>query len=215
VDLRNHGASPHHADVNYPLMAGDLEAFMDQAGIRSAHCLGHSFGGKVAMQFALLHPHRVNKLVVVDIAPRAYETVQDDVFQALRGLDLSRLRTRTEADEALRAALPQHATRRFLLTNLVPAPQGGFRWRINLEALYAQREHLTAAVTGLVPFEGPALFVRGGGSDYLPESDRMSIELLFPRARLTTIERAGHWVHVDAFEPFLACLVEFLEDASP
>ncbi len=215
VDLRNHGASPHHDDVNYPLMADDLRSFMDQAGIRTAHLLGHSLGGKVAMQFALLHPGRVQSLAVVDIAPRAYETVHDEVFQALRGLHLSRLRTRTEADQALAASIPHHATRRFLLTNLVPSPHGGFHWRINLDALYAQREQLTVAVTGMVPYEGPTLFVRGGRSDYIRDDDRLPIERLFPRARIETIEHAGHWVHVDALEPFLACLVGFIEDASP
>ena len=210
VDLRNHGASPHHDEVHYPLMAGDLLGFLEQAGIPRAHVMGHSLGGKVAMQFALLHPDHVDRLVVVDIAPRAYESVHEDVFRALRGLHLSRLRTRTEADEALAAGVPHHATRRFLLTNLVPSPRGGFRWRINLDALYAQREHLTAAVTGMVPFEGPTLFIRGGRSDYIRDVDRMTIDPLFPQARMETIEEAGHWVHVDAPDRFLECLTGFL-----
>jgi esterase len=214
VDLRNHGASPHHDEVNYPLMAEDLHGFMDQAGIASAHVLGHSLGGKVAMQFALLWPQRVGKLVVVDIAPRAYESVHDEVFAALRGLHLSRIRTRTEADAALAGSIPHHATRRFLLTNLVPLPEGGFRWRVNLEALSAQREQLTAAVTGMVPFEGPMLFVRGGCSDYVCDTDRVPIERLFPQARLETIEGAGHWVHVDALEAFLDQITSFLLGAA-
>ncbi|MCU0771979.1 MAG: alpha/beta fold hydrolase [Verrucomicrobia bacterium] len=210
VDLRNHGASPHHRDVNYPLMAEDLRFFMDQAGIRAAHLVGHSLGGKVAMQFALGHGGRVKKLAVADIAPRAYEAVHDEVFEALRGLDLSRLRTRTQADEALAARLPLHALRRFLLTNLTPVPTGGFRWRINLEALFAQREQLTAAVTAATPFEGPTLFLRGERSDYIREADRPAIARLFPRARIETIAHAGHWVHVDAPEPFLNGLLGFL-----
>ncbi|MCU0788394.1 MAG: alpha/beta fold hydrolase [Verrucomicrobia bacterium] len=213
VDLRNHGASPHHDEVNYPLMAEDLRWFMDQAGIASAHVLGHSLGGKVAMQFALVWPKRVGKLVVVDIAPRAYDSVHDDVFEALRGLRLSRIRTRTEADAALAGSIPHHATRRFLLTNLQPLPEGGFRWRVNLEALSAQREHLTAAVTAMVPFEGRMLFVRGGTSDYVRDGDRLEIERLFPHARIETIEGAGHWVHVDAPEAFLDLIKGFLAEA--
>lgn len=212
VDLRNHGASPHHHEVNYPLMAEDLLSFMNQAGIERVHLLGHSLGGKVAMQFALLHAERVSKMIIVDIAPRAYEALHDDVFEALRGLHLSRLRTRTDADEALAVSIPHHATRRFLLTNLMRTAAGGFRWRMNLGALHAQREQLTAAVTGMVPFEGPALFIRGEKSDYIADADRLHIERLFPCARLQTIEGAAHWVHVDALEAFQECVRRFLQE---
>jgi esterase len=211
VDLRNHGSSPHHEHVNYPLMADDILSFMKQSRIDTVHVLGHSLGGKVAMQLALLHPQRVRSLVVVDIAPRAYDSVHDNVFEALRGLHLARIRTRTEADETLASAVPHHATRRFLLTNLVRSPHGpGFCWRVNLDALYAQREQLNAGVTGMVPFEGPTLFLRGGNSDYVRESDRVAIDQLFPAARVVTIPDAGHWIHVDAMEPFLTCVTDFL-----
>jgi pimeloyl-ACP methyl ester carboxylesterase len=214
VDLRNHGASPHHDEVNYPLMAEDLQRFMDQERIAAAHVLGHSLGGKVAMQIALLRPHRVHRLTVVDIAPRAYEAVHDEVFAALRALDLSRLRTRTEADEALAECIPHHGTRRFLLTNLVFDPQHGPRWRIHLDALYAQREQLTSEVNGMVPFENPALFLRGGASDYFRDADWKATQQLFPSARLHTIAGAGHWVHVDAPEAFLSCVQEFLMETT-
>jgi len=210
VDLRNHGASPHHDEVNYPLMAGDLLKFMEHERIPEASLSGHSLGGKVAMQFALLHPGRVRRLAVVDIAPRAYETVHDEVFDALRSLDLSRLRTRTQADEALTEHIPHHGTRRFLLMNLMFDPETGPRWRLNLDALHAQREQLTVAVNGMVPFEKPTLFIRGGRSDYIRDEDWSNIQTLFPVATLQTIDEAGHWVHADAPEAFLECLSEFL-----
>lgn len=210
VDLRNHGASPHHPEVNYPLMAADLLSLMDHERIPCAHVLGHSLGGKVAMQFALLHPERVRKLVVVDIAPRAYQSIHDEVFEALRGLDLARLRTRTEADEALATYIPHHATRRFLLTNLVYKAEGGLAWRVNLDALHAQREQLTVAVNGMIPFENPTLFVQGDRSDYIRDSDRPQILKLFPSATVQTVAAAGHWVHVDAPEVFLKCITDFL-----
>lgn len=214
VDLRNHGASPHREEVNYAVMAEDLRGFMEHEKIPNASLLGHSLGGKVAMQFALLHPKQVRKLAIVDVAPRAYESVHDDVFTALRGLYLSKLRTRTQADEALAAHIPNHATRRFLLTNLVFDPERGPHWRLNLDALHAQREHLISAVGGMVPFDKPALFIRGGQSDYIGDADRVQIEQLFPRAHIETIEAAGHWVHVDAFDAFLECLQGFLANQS-
>lgn len=210
VDLRNHGASPHHPEVNYAVMSEDLRSFLDREGISVIHLLGHSLGGKVAMQFALLHPERVEKLVIVDIAPRAYESAHDEVFDALRSLDLARFRTRTEADEALSSHIPHHATRRFLLTNLVYNPDGGLRWQVNLDALHAQREQLVAAINGMVPFDKPTLFVRGGRSDYIRDSDLSQIHHLFPSATVQTIETAGHWVQVDAPEAFLQCLTGFL-----
>ena len=196
-------------------LAKDLLAFVDHERIARCSLLGHSLGGKVAMQFALLHPERVEKLVIVDIAPRAYESIHDGVFDALRELDLSRLRTRTEADEALAAHVPQHATRRFLLTNLVYGPEGGLDWRVNLDALYAQREQLIAAVSGMVPFDKPTLFIRGGRSDYIQDGDLPSIQNLFPSVTMKTVNAAGHWVQVDAPEAFLECLNQFLLDSGP
>ena len=212
VDLRNHGGSPHHNEVNYPLMAGDVLAFMDQQQIPQACLMGHSLGGKVAMQFALLHPNRTRKLAVVDIAPRAYASIHDDLFDALRTLDLARIRTRTEADEALADHIPHHATRRFLLTNLVFDPESGPRWRLNLDALHAQREQLVVNVNGMVPFEKPTLFIRGGRSDYIRDDDWSQIQTLFPSATMETIEGAGHWVQVDAPDAFLRCLDGFLRE---
>jgi esterase len=214
VDLRNHGSSPHHDEVNCPIMAADVLGFMDHAGLARAHVLGHSLGGKVAMQLALLHQERIEKLVVADIAPRAYESVHDEVFTALREMDLSRIRTRIEADESLASSVPQHATRRFLLTNLVSRKEGGFRWRINLDALHAQRSQLTAAVTGSVPFDGPSLFLRGALSDYVLDSDCTEIRRMFSQAQIRTVEGAGHWLHVDAPDAFHAHVVHFLQSSS-
>lgn len=210
VDLRNHGASPHHPEISYPAMAADLLGFLDYEAISRAHLLGHSLGGKVAMQFALLHSDRVDKLIAVDVAPRAYESVHDEILEALRELDLTSLRTRTEAEELLAGEIPNHATRRFLLTNLVRVPKGGWRWRINLEALYAHREQLTREVSGSGPVRNPALFLRGQHSDYIRETDLPDIRTLFPGAVIEMVEGAGHWIHVDRPEALLQAVIQFL-----
>jgi esterase len=197
VDLRNHGQSPHHAEASYELMAGDVRRLMQGLGLTSVHLVGHSLGGKVAMQLALTHPTAVSRLVVVDISPRAHRSLHDELFVALRHLDLDRVHSRTQADELLATAIPHRPTRHFLLTNLVRQPQGGWHWRVNLEALQANREQLTGALQG-GPFTGPTLFIRGERSDYVAAGELGEIRRLFTRAELVTIPEAGHWVHVDA-----------------
>jgi pimeloyl-ACP methyl ester carboxylesterase len=163
------------------------------------------------MQFALTHPERVRRLVVVDIAPRQYPDAHDDIFDGLRALDLAGVRSRREADEALARRIPDAGVRRFLLMNLVPAPTGGFRWKLHLEALHRNRPVLTQAVTGPARFTGRALFVRGERSDYVRDADWPAVQALFPEARLQTIPGAGHWVHADAPAAFLESVARFLE----
>ena len=69
VDARNHGRSPHAADMSYAQMADDVLALMDDLDLPQATLLGHSMGGKTAMTLALRHPERVQRLIVADIAP--------------------------------------------------------------------------------------------------------------------------------------------------
>jgi esterase len=209
VDLRNHGQSPHHAEASYAAMGGDVVRLLEELGWGHAAIIGHSLGGKVAMHLALTRPQLVSRLVVVDIGPRAYHAPHEDLFTALRRLELRSLHSRTQADELLAASVPHRATRHFLLTNLVRAPHGGWRWRVNLEALHAHREQLTGALEGR-PYPGPALFVRGKRSDYVAEGDLTEIRRLFRHAELVTIPNAGHWVHVDAPGPFVEAVRAFL-----
>jgi pimeloyl-ACP methyl ester carboxylesterase len=210
ADLRNHGRSPHHSDTNYAIMAGDVQHLLQELDLENVALIGHSLGGKVAMQLALTHPTVVSRLIVVDIAPRAYRLVHDEIFTALRQLDLNNVHSRTQADELLAASIPHRGTRHFLLTNLVRLPGGGWRWRVNLDGLHANREQLTGALQG-EPFSGPALFIRGERSDYVTETDLADLRRLFSQAEWVTIPGAGHWVHVDAPEPFVKAVRSFLE----
>ena len=199
VDQRNHGRSPHAPAMDYALMAEDLAAFLEGQWVHRCHLLGHSMGGKVAMQVALTYPDLVEKLVVVDMAPRQFARGHDDVFRALLALDPARLTDRRAADGELAALLPQAGVRQFLLKNLARDPAGGFRWRMNLEVLHRDYEKLIGPVGQPGDrFDGPALFVRGGLSDYVRDSDWPDIQQLFPAARLETVAGAGHWVHAEA-----------------
>jgi pimeloyl-ACP methyl ester carboxylesterase len=209
-DARNHGRSFHHGVMDYPSMAEDLLQFMTQHGIESAHLLGHSMGGKTAMHFALTHPSRVERLVVVDIAPRTYERKHDRILDALVSFDPGRFTARGEADEALAHTIPEDAIRQFLLKNLIRREDGGFRWKMNLEAITRSYDALREGVGAGGRFDGPTLFVRGDRSPYVEESDLPRILELFPRAVITTVAHAGHWVHADAPDDLFRVVLPFL-----
>lgn len=212
LDARNHGRSPHSDVFDYPTMAADVAAFMDQQGIAQAHVLGHSMGGKTAMHLALRHGERVARLVVVDMAPGASAARHDALLDALVGLDLSRYDSRRAIDQALAPRIPAPGVRQFLLKNLSYDPATrSYSWQMNLPVLTAAYEAVNAGLErDPGRFDGPTLFVRGGRSDYVTEADEPLIRRLFPRATVTTIAQAGHWVHAEAPGPFAEAVLAFL-----
>jgi esterase len=211
VDLRNHGQSPHSETMTYSVMADDLREFFERQRISEAHLVGHSLGGKIAMQMAISYPDRVKKLVVVDIAPKAYPPLQRPILTALQRLELQTFSSFGEIDAALASAIPESAIRQFLLKNISRAPNTGFQWRIDLASIAKNYDELTKAIIPERQYDKPALFVRGGRSDYIQEADRPSIRGIFPRAELMTVATAGHWVHAEATEEFLSILTAFLD----
>ena len=210
VDLRNHGQSPHSADMDYQLMAADMDRFFAARGLDRALVIGHSMGGKTAMQFALQFPARVEKLVVADMAPRAYAPAHDKIFAALQALDLPAYHTRQQLEDALAPEIPNLILRRFLLKNLGRNEAGQFFWKINLAGLSENYSHLGKMIIAPAPFAGPTLFIRGGKSRYLQPSDEPLIHQLFPAAEIRTIAHASHWVHADALEEFCQLVLDFL-----
>lgn len=209
VDLRNHGQSFHHQQHDYPSMADDVLALMDSLEIESCVLLGHSMGGKVAMQLALNHPKRINKLIVVDIAPVAYPRHHDDIFTALNQLDLANLQSRSQADQLLTPLVPETGVRQFLLKNLSKQPQGGFQWRCNLSVLQQQYEQISRPPSGS-SFTGSTLFIKGELSHYIKSEYREAVLALFPQAQLKLIAGAGHWPHAEKPELFMRTLQRFL-----
>ncbi|MEX2129893.1 MAG: alpha/beta fold hydrolase [Pseudohongiellaceae bacterium] len=212
LDLRNHGGSVHHADMNYALMAKDVLTFLDAQQIDSCYLLGHSMGGKVAMQLALEHPERVERLLVVDIAPVDYSAkkgAHEDVFAGLEAIDLDKLASRKEADRMLAEYIEEKPLRQFLLANLTRSEQGGFQWRFNLAALRGNYNKLRHKPAGGKPFEKPVLFVKGADSNYIGEEHRDRILKLFPAAQIKVIMGAGHWVHVDKPQTFYKIARDF------
>ena len=210
VDLRNHGQSPHSDIMTYPIMSDDLCELLEDEGLPEAHVIGHSLGGKVAMQFAITHPDRVTKLIIVDIAPKGYPASQRPILAALEKLELKSFRTFGEIDAALAPAIPEISVRQFLMKNIARVPSGGFQWRIDLASIAKNYDELIKPISAAGPYDKPALFVRGGRSDYIAETDQPSIQAIFTHAEFVTIATAGHWVHAEAPDEFLQNLTAFL-----
>lgn len=206
IDLRNHGRSPHSETQTYPEMADDLLAVCDALALPPIHLLGHSLGGKVAMQFATQYPERINKLIVVDMSPRAYADEHTALIDAMIAVDLSQSVSRSEVDKALSQAIPNLMVRQFLLTNLVKA-EGRLQWRINLPALKANYPYFQAALN--VAFENPCLFIRGERSHYVQETDIAEIRQQFTQAEFVSLP-TDHWVHAEQPQLFIQAVENFL-----
>lgn len=210
VDQRNHGKSPHSDAFNYVVMADDLYHFMKEHRIPSAYLLGHSMGGKTAMQFALTHAELVDKLVVVDVAPRAYPSAHDQILDAMCSLKPGRLTTRQQADAELAERLPDWRLRQFILKNLTRDETGRLKWKINLSIIKKHYAEIAGDITATGVFAKPTLFVKAARSKYITDEDLPRIRTLFPRAVITTIADAGHWVHADTPDEFGKRVLEFL-----
>jgi esterase len=213
VDLRNHGRSPHSDIFNYDVMTADLREFMEQQALRHTMLLGHSMGGKVAMQFAIDYSEQVDKLVIVDIAPKAYELSQRYILEALRSLDLTRYKSFTDVDAALAANVPAKSLRQFLLKNLARDENGHLRWKVHLDAIDRNYDKLVLSLGPERSFNKPTLFIRGGRSNYIEDDDAPLIRQIFPQAEIATLREAGHWVHIDAPDEFFQMVLNFLTRA--
>jgi esterase len=209
LDLRNHGASQHDADMRYAIMAADVMETLDRLAALPATLLGHSTGGKVAMQAALLHPDTIARLIVADIAPVAYPPHQRAIADAMASLTLSPGMSRAQADAALTDAVPDAGVRGFLLQNLrlgaTPA------WRIGLAEIAAALPDIEGwdAPVG-ARYTGPTLFMAGAASDYIRPEHRPAIRSLFPGARFVTLKDAGHWLHAENPSGFIGVVEAFL-----
>lgn len=210
LDARNHGKSPHAEGMTYDILAGDVAAWMQAQGIARATLIGHSMGGKTAMLLACRRPELVERLVVVDIAPKDYAwAAHRNEFAAMNQLDLGSLASRAEAEMRFEALVPSLGMRKFLATNLERADDGAWRWIANLPVL-------TAALPGvernsLQPadrYEGPTLFISGGRSQYVKPEDHAAIRRHFPQAVFEVIADAGHNPHLDAREKFVELVVQ-------
>lgn len=212
LDQRNHGRSFHSNDFSYELMAQDVKEYCDHYDLNSIFLLGHSMGGKVAMTIADQYPELVKKLVVADIAPKTYAPHHSDIIKALKSVDFNKVKRRNDADEMMVALIPDAGTRQFLLKSLFRKEKTTFGWRFNLDVLENSQHMIGDHKEFNNRIMTDTLFVRGGDSVYVLDSDRVSIDYAFAKAQLKTIPNAGHWLHAQQPQLFYETVTEFLDN---
>lgn len=210
IDQRNHGKSFHNADFDYDYLANDVLNYMKHHTIDEAIVLGHSMGGKTAMQLAMTHPDRVEKLLVADIAPKYYPPHHQEIMNALLNLDLNEVSSRGQADQELANYLSDFGTRQFLLKNLYWKEKGKLGFRFNLEILKDKMEEIGESIATTSVFAKPTLFLKGDRSEYIAPTDAEGIKKHFPEAQIETIENAGHWLHAENPNQFFEISIAFI-----
>jgi esterase len=210
VDQRNHGQSPQSDDFDYQLLTEDLAQFIHDHHLDKPDIIGHSMGGKTAMNFAVKYPDQIGKLIVVDIAPKQYPVHHDHILDGLHDIDLNTLTSRKEADTLLSRQVPEADVRQFLLKNLSRTSDGKFEWRVNIHAIDEHIEEIGAGMQYEGQFARPTLFIKGARSNYYAAGDEENILSIFPAAQFVTLN-TGHWVQAEDPKAFAETSLTFLK----
>ena len=218
VDQRNHGLSPHSDDWNYKVMSEDILELINDNQLKNVILLGHSMGGKTAMQFAINHPEYLNKLIVADIAPKHYPIHHQGVLEALHAVDFNVVKTRKEVEEVLSKYISDFGTKQFLLKNIFWLDDTEMAWRFNLNVITQEIEnvgenveHIGEAMPKDIVCDVPSLFIRGENSNYILDDDINLIQEIFPNSILETIDGAGHWLHAEKPKEFFESVMKFVK----
>ena len=211
LDQRNHGRSFHSDEHNYDVMAKDVKEYCENHDLKNIILLGHSMGGKVAMRTAVLFPGLINKLIIADIAPKPYDPHHSDIIHALESVDFTQINSRKDAGETVGKTITDVGTRQFLLKSLYRKDKESYGWRFNLPALSKAQSMVGDHTIIDKPIEIPTLFIRGGKSGYILDSDKAVIEHAFAKAELKTIPNAGHWLHAEQPDEFNRLVEKFVK----
>ncbi len=210
LDLPNHGKSDDLENVTYDAMAHAINSWMQEEGLKECFMLGHSMGGKVAMQFASQFPEKIKRLIVADIAPVNYESSHDVIFDGLKAIHPERLQNRKEADTILAQFVETLGVRQFLLKSLVKT-EHGFAWQINIDNLFNSYAQIRAIPPFKKAYQGDTLFIKGENSNYIQAEHKDAILTWFPKANVKMIPATGHWLHAEKPLPFTSLVKRFCQ----
>ncbi len=210
VDLRNHGQSFHSEEFNYSVMANDINNLIQKEGLGRPVVVGHSMGGKVAMQLAVNQPNLINKLVIVDIAPKKYPMHHKTLVEGLLSIDLKNIGNRQDLELRISRFENNPVVRQFLMKNVGRDKSSNFRWKLNLDSIYNNLDKLSEALDYTNPYLGKTLFIKGEDSNYINIEDGDLIHQIFPNANIFLIPEAGHWVQADQPKQFIKIVEDFL-----
>lgn len=211
LDLRNHGRSFHSDIFNYEVMVQDLVDYCHEKNLQNVSCIGHSMGGKVAMLFATKYPNLVDKLIIADIGPKYYPQHHQTILEGLNAVDFSIKPSRGEVEDILSKYISDFGTRQFLLKSLYWVEPGQLAFRFNLKVFNNQIEQIGTALPEAANFKNPTLFIRGGNSNYILDSDINGLKHHFPNAIVNTISNVGHWLHAEKPNDFFELSNNYLK----
>ncbi|MFV8325105.1 alpha/beta fold hydrolase [Flavobacterium sp. ZS1P14] len=211
LDLRNHGRSLHSEAFSYEIMVQDVFEYCQAHNLEKINIIGHSMGGKVAMLLATTHPKLVDKLIVADIGPKFYPQHHQDILAGLNAVDFSIKPSRNEVEEIMSKYIPDFGTRQFLMKNLYWQEPGQLAFRFNLAVFNTKMDEIGIPLPENLVFDKPTLFIRGGNSNYILDSDFENIKHHFPKARVETISNVGHWLHAENPAVFYQTVISFLK----
>jgi pimeloyl-ACP methyl ester carboxylesterase len=211
IDIRNHGHSFHSDEFSYPVLANDIKEFIWEKNLEKVILMGHSMGGKVAMTYALENHVCIDKLIIVDVAPKYYAPHHQKYIDAFCSIDLKKVKSRKEVEEHFFERVSDMGERRLLLKNLYWTEDDRLAWRLNIDAISNNLEEMCKGqdVEKAIPFTKPSLFIKGEKSKYVSENDTALIKKLFPTSIIKIIPNAGHWVHAEKPKEFIEAILEF------
>lgn len=212
LDMRNHGRSFHSDDFSYEFMAQDIYDYCIANNLSQIDLIGHSMGGKTAMFFAAKYPEMLHKLLIADIGPKFYPPHHQTILAGLNAVDFSQKPNRNQVEETIENFITDFGTRQFLLKSLYWETPGRLAFRFNLAVFTKKINEIGAALPDDALFEKPTLFIRGGNSNYILNSDIENIRLQFPLMKLETIPNAGHWLHAENPKLFYEFSISFLKE---
>jgi len=210
IDLRNHGKSFHSEEMSHNDLAEDILNYMKFHRLEKVNLLGHSLGGKAVMQFAINYPEQLEKLIVVDISPKAYPPHHQGVLKALQSVDMEKAGSRSEVEDYLKQYIPQRSVIQFLAKNLYWKEDKTLAWRFNLHTLAEKYNQFVSNAIKFGVFRGETLFVSGAKSDYILPQDEFLITQQFPNSKVVKIQNAGHWVQAENPKDFNEVVQKFL-----